>query len=197
MNIDFKDESGLWLKRYRVNNKSILTYSGARWSEMERRCKAGGTYQTKHPTYKGVENGFKYFQEFAEWFTAQKGYEERWDLDKDLLLRGNKVYSKTTCILLPRELNNLILKNDARRGRLPIGVSEVIGGWYMAKCSNGLSGEDKKQLVLGYYKTPEEAFLSYKEYKESLIKFKAEKWKSEIDVRAYNALMSYEVLSTD
>ena len=50
-----------------------------------------------------------------------------------------------------------------------------------------------KRDYLGYFKTEIEAFNSYKTAKESFIKEQAEKWKSQIDVRAYNALMNYEV----
>ena len=45
--------------------------------------------------------------------------------------------------------------------------------------------------------TPEEAFQAYKQAKETYIKLQAEKWKDQIDVRAYEALMRYEVLPTD
>ena len=46
---------------------------------------------------------------------------------------------------------------------------------------------------LGYFKTELEAFNAYKTAKESFVKKQANKWKSQIDERAYNALMKYEV----
>ena len=46
---------------------------------------------------------------------------------------------------------------------------------------------------LGFFKTELEAFNAYKKAKESFIKEQANKWKSQIDERAYNALMNYEV----
>ena len=46
---------------------------------------------------------------------------------------------------------------------------------------------------LGYFNTEIEAFNAYKKAKESFIKEQAEKFKSQIDIRAYNALMNYQV----
>ena len=47
------------------------------------------------------------------------------------------------------------------------------------------------------FDTEIEAFKAYKQAKESFIKEQAEKWKSQIDIRAYNALMNYEVSIND
>ena len=41
------------------------------------------------------------------------------------------------------------------------------------------------------------AFNAYKEAKEAFVKEQAEKWKSQIDPRAYKALMNYQVEITD
>ena len=54
-----------------------------------------------------------------------------------------------------------------------------------------------KQEYLGYFNTELEAFNAYKTTKESFIKEQAEKWKGEIDHRAYNALMNYVVSIDD
>ena len=50
-----------------------------------------------------------------------------------------------------------------------------------------------KREYLGYFNTELEAFNAYKQAKESFIKEQANKWKSQIDGRAYEALMNYEV----
>ena len=50
---------------------------------------------------------------------------------------------------------------------------------------------------LGVYNTPGEAFLAYKQAKEAYIKEVANKWKDQIDPRAYNALINYQVEITD
>ena len=45
----------------------------------------------------------------------------------------------------------------------------------------------------GFFDTELEAFNVYKTAKESYLKEQAEKYKSQIDPRAYNALMNYTV----
>ena len=50
---------------------------------------------------------------------------------------------------------------------------------------------------LGSFKTEIEAFKAYKIAKESFVKEQANKWKDEIDERAYEALMNYQVEITD
>lgn len=75
----------------------------------------------------------------------------------------------------------------------PIGVSwDSIKKKFMSRCNNGTG----KQIYLGYYPTPEQAFQAYKEYKESLIKqiSKEEYEKGNIIKEVYDNLMIYEVV---
>ena len=78
----------------------------------------------------------------------------------------NKIYSRETCIFVPQRINSLFVKNDKNRGENPIGVYPRQSGNYRAYCNDGYG----KQIPLGTYKTEEEAFQAYKEYKEKLIK---------------------------
>ena len=43
-------------------------------------------------------------------------------LDKDLLVKGNKVYNESTCVFLPKEINSVLTKSTASRGDYLIGV---------------------------------------------------------------------------
>ena len=52
-------------------------------------------------------------------------------------------------------------------------------------------------VYLGCFNNPEKAFQAYKAAKEAYIKDVANKWKGEIDNRAYEALMNYEVEIND
>jgi hypothetical protein len=120
------------------------------------------------------------------------GSADYWDIDKDLLIKGNKVYSKDTCCLIPHEINSLIVTNAHRRGSLPIGVSfrniNTLKKPYYARCNI------KHVLTnLGYFETPEEAFQAYKFAKEAEIRRIARFFRSKLDPRVYNILMSYEV----
>ena len=111
-------------------------------------------------------------------------------LDKDLLIKGNKVYSENTCVFIPSEINSLLVKSTASRGKHLIGVS-----WNKRdKAFVAMVSRDKGQSEhLGSFKTEIEAYNAYKTAKESFVKEQAEKWKDKIDERAYNALMNYQV----
>lgn len=73
----------------------------------------------KYPTYKDCEvsENFKSYEYFYEWCNKQIGFgNEYWQLDKDLLIKGNKVYSENTCHFIPKEINLVLTKSDKKRG---------------------------------------------------------------------------------
>lgn len=130
-----------------------------RWSDMLRRC-----YSNKYPSYVGCEvcDEWLVFSNFKSWMETQDW--EGKDLDKDLLIEGNKVYSPDTCVFIHPSINNFLINNGASRGLYPIGVSTA-NGRFKAECNNPLKG---KKEYLGYYDTPEEAHQVYLEYKSKL-----------------------------
>ena len=160
------------------------------WSNMLQRC-YDPKYQEKHQTYKGctVCQLWNNYQEFAKW-DNENYYEienERMTLDKDILCKGNKVYSPETCVYVPQSINKLFTKSDNKRGKLPIGVTKYRNK-FMAQLSKG-----DKRIYLGSFDTPEEAFLAYKKAKEQYIKEVAEAYKLQIPQKLYEALINYEV----
>ena len=118
-------------------------------------------------------------------------------LDKDILCKGNKIYSRETCIFVPQRINTLFVKSDKTRGKNPIGVSDLPSGKYEVMCSNGYG----KTIRLGTYSTEEEAFQAYKEYKENLIKEVIDSYEGKIPEPFYSklkvAMYNYEVEITD
>ena len=165
------------------------------WCGMLRRCYSENCHLSQ-PTYKDctTSNNFNYYPYFKEWCEKQVGFgNEGWHLDKDILVKGNKVYSEDTCCFVPAEINFLILKCKKSRGKNLIGVCYH----KRDKKYASIFTNSKKSNHLGYFDTEIEAFIAYKEAKESYIKEVANKWKDQIDVRAYNALMNYQVEITD
>lgn len=162
------------------------------WYDMIKRC-YNPKYQEEHSTYKGckVEDYLLNFQHMAEWIN-ENYYEvsgEKMCLDKDILYKGNKVYSRETCIFVPERINLLFVKSNKSRGDNPIGTYPLPSGNYRAMCSNGYG----KNIPLGVYPTPEEAFQRYKRCKENYIKQVADEYKGRIPNKLYNALYNYEV----
>ena len=178
--------------KYQSRVNGVLTKECTLWYSMLQRCYSDA-YKKKQPTYEGCEvsNNFLHYEYFYEWCQKQIGFNnEGWHLDKDLLIKGNKVYSEYSCVFLPNEINLLLTKRTASRGEHLIGVS-----WCKRdKAFRAMVSKNKgKQECLGSFKTEIEAFKAYKIAKESFVKEQANKWKSQIDERAYNALMKYEV----
>jgi len=57
-----------------------------------------------------VSESFKHYHIFKQWYLTQY-LEEGWELDKDLLLKGNKVYCASRCCFLPKEINSALAIN--------------------------------------------------------------------------------------
>ena len=170
------------------------------WVSMLQRC-YDPKYQERYPTYNRckVEDFFLNFQHMCEWLD-ENYYEvpgEKMHLDKDILCKGNKVYSRETCIFVPERINLLFVKRDNNRGDNPIGVEDLPSGNYRVRCSNGFG----KQIDLGVYPTKEEAFKVYKEYKEKVIKETIDSYEGKIPepyyTRLKTAMYNYEVEITD
>jgi len=180
------------------NNKALKEYEV--WNSMLKRC--ANYYWVKFPTYEGTtcSENFKNYTFFYEWCQEQVGFKytdengKSWHLDKDLLVKGNKVYSEGSCCFLPLQINITLTKSNSIRGNHSIGVH-----WrerslkFVAQCNQG-SGVQKH---LGYFTTAREAFKTYKCFKEGYIKSLAEKYKHQLDPRAYEALINYQVQETD
>ena len=178
----------------KINGKYVKEYQ--LWKDMLKRC-YGEKRHLRHPTYKDCEvsDNFKSYEYFYEWCNKQIGFgNEYWQLDKDLLVKGNKVYSENTCVFIPKEINLVLTKSDKKRGEHPIGVS-----WHKkGKSFVAQVGKSKgRSEWLGCFNTEIEAFNAYKKAKEIYVKELADKWKDKIDQRAYNALMTYEVSIDD
>ena len=182
--------------KYPITIDGVKTKEYGLWKDMLTRCYSDA-YQKKQPTYEGCEvsDSFKNYEYFYEWCNKQIGFDVKgFDLDKDLLIKGNKVYSENTCIFIPREINTLLVKRKASRGKYLIGV-------YWSNKSKTFIARVKKNKGksewLGSFKTELEAFEAYKQAKEYFIKEQASNWKDQIDERAYNALMNYTVEIAD
>ena len=178
--------------KYKCKINKKLTKEYIFWSSMINRC-YNISYLERNPLYKNIEicEEWLNFQNFAKWF--KKNYINNCELDKDILIKGNKIYSPKTCCFVPQEINKLFTKSNKVRGILPIGVQYRKD---IKKFKSTLSKENK-QVHLGYYDTPEEAFNIYKIEKEKYIKEMADKYKLIISDLIFNKLYEYNVEITD
>ena len=162
------------------------------WNNMLQRCYGKSNFPSK-PAYKEsvVCEEWYSFLKFREWF--DKNYIEGYFLDKDVLIKGNKIYSPNTCCYIPSFINTLLLNCRSARGKYPIGVQKHKYGFCAKLYKQG------KPHYIGFYKNKEDAFLAYKKAKELYIQEVAQKYYNDgkITKRVYDALMKYEVEITD
>lgn len=184
-NVYGKGYFGYGKYKSKIDGKHTKNYS--RWRSMIQRCY--GDYDL--PTYKGVIvcEEWLNFQVFSDWFFdtyPDQGVDM--ELDKDVL--GGKVYSPDTCVWLTPKLNSILTERAGDRGEYPLGVT-LIKGRFASQLS---IGNGKGSYTIGTYDCPYEAFFSYKYAKESYIESEAEKVKHLLSDRAFNGLLSYEIV---
>lgn len=157
----------------------------------------------KYSTYKNctVCDEWLYYPNFKQWYDNNY-YEvnnEEMHLDKDILNKGNKVYSPETCVFVPQSINSLFIKSDKTRGDLPIGVDwHKANQVYQTRCRVfNVKTLKNNSKYLGCYNTPQEAFDTYKKAKEENIKQIADYYKDRIPSKLYDTMYSYEVEITD
>lgn len=180
-----------------IRKKPLAEYT--MWKRMLERCSID--YPTKYPTYTGVtcSDNFKSYSFFYQWCQEQVGFGNKdengssWQLDKDILIKGNKLYSENTCCFVPQSINKLTNICKSTRGDTPIGTHLVKR---TGKYSAYLQREGAR-ISLGYYNTASEAFSVYKVAKEAYVKQVAEKYKNVLDERLYQALINYKVFEND
>lgn len=187
---------------YKTKYDNIQVVSYKIWKAILQRC-----YDEKCESYKNYGNkgitiseDWKNYQNFASWYEINhKEFMNDWVLDKDIIIKNNKVYSKDTCCFVPAKLNNCFTKRNSERGDLPIGVylkTQVKNG----KTYNTIIAQlnkDGDKVHLGCFKTAEEAFNAYKIEKEKYIKELANEFKNLLEDQVYKSLINYTVNITD
>lgn len=177
--------------KYKPTVKGVKTEYYKAWCSMLERCYGNSSTFIVRGYGSECCEEWHNFQNFAEWY--ENNYyivgEEKMCLDKDILIKGNTIYSPTTCCIVPNSINCLIVGSDSIRGEYPIGVSYKHGEGYYARCNDG----NNKTVYLGTYKTPEEAFAVYKNYKEKVIKLRAKELSGVMPHNVVQALYNYEI----
>ena len=165
----------------KINYKLTKQYNS--WKSILARC-YGKKYRSKYPAYKGctVCSEWLNFQTFAKWYDENfynVGH-GRMHIDKDILHKGNKVYSPDNCIFVPQEINVLFIHTSNKKG-LPSAMVKNSKGYkafYNAK-------------PLGQFYTIEEALKYYMIEKRLYIKKVANEYKDKIPQKVYEALINW------
>lgn len=109
----------LGVGEHTITKKGKVTKEGHLWHNMLIRCYSE-EYQNRTPTYKGcsVCERWQCFQDFCEDLPKLPGYEDwinndNYALDKDSIVKGNKIYSPETCCFI-YEGDNTTLSNISK-----------------------------------------------------------------------------------
>ena len=146
------------------------------WTGMLDRC-LSTKFKDKNPTYKDVTccEEWLTFSKFKSWMETQDW--EGKQLDKDLLVYQNKIYSPETCVFVTGKVNNFLLRNTASRGLYPLGVTkaQLIHGKYeptnkyVAYCGHKYTKSGSRtSIYLGAFMIPEEAHKAWQKAKIKL-----------------------------
>lgn len=160
------------------------------WHNMKRRCLDGGSYQSRYPTYRGctLHQDFSKFENFMLWAVEQVGFGcDGYQLDKDILIPGNKVYGPNTCVFVPRSINSMLTHNKTNSNGLPTGVLRIRSKFRAQIKADGVV------KTIGYFDDIESASCAYKKAKKAEITRQAHLYRDKIDPRVFVALIEYEV----
>ena len=159
-----------------------LTYNT--WNSMLQRC-YDLKLKERHKSYEqcSVDANFLSYEYFKDWCSKQIGFgNEGWQLDKDILVKGNKVYSEDTCCFVPKEINSMISGFTSKGGNT-VGVYEnKAGNFYIRNLSEGSKKCSKT------FSNQEEAERAYVAEKNRKILTVMEKWDAQLDSKVKLAL---------
>lgn len=167
---------------WKVDGKKVLYPIYRIWQNMLGRC-YDPKFHERHPSYAEclVVSEWLRLSTFEDWMETQDWQDKQ--LDKDILVPGNKLYSPETCVFVTGKVNRFILDSAATRGEWPLGVR-----WnkrdeaFQAEIRNPFTNHKEG---LGYYDNPEDAHLAWKKRKHQLALLYAEQ---ETDFRVSEAL---------
>ena len=176
-----------WFKvKIRSGGHQLSDKSYDAWKSMLRRCYSDKC-KKDWPTYRycTVCEEWLVFSNFDRWFL--QNYKDGFQLDKDILVAGNKLYSPETCLLVPQWLNSFVTGSEAIRGQYPIGVC-----WHKTLAKYAASCKHPKSMLgrrhLGYFSTPDEAYNAWLDRKLN-IALERKPEMDEIDPRIYSSVI--------
>lgn len=158
------NDAGYYVIKF-INGKQVMCPFYRKWASMMARCYYT-KYQSRMKSYIGcsVIDEWKVFSNFRKWMETQDWRGKQ--LDKDLLVMGNKIYSPETCLFIDPHINYFLTDSASSRGDFPIGVSYLKKTKkFSARCRNPIGN---KMDNLGYFSNPEDAHLAWKRRKHEL-----------------------------
>lgn len=182
-------ESSTTVEGNRVRKQEWVCPFYCAWVGMLKRCYSK-KYKQEHLSYVDVvctEDWF-YASKFKSWMQEQDW--EGKQLDKDIIVPNNKLYSPSTCAFVSSVTNSYILDSKSSRGEWLLGVYwNKANRKFTAQCRNPFT---KKNEYLGLFDKETETHEAWRKRKHELAQLVAA---TETDTRVVEALKkrySYE-----
>lgn len=178
---------------YKTREGNVKTKAYIKWGSMLTRCYSEKYIKSQNYINCTVCEEWKNYQNFAKWYYKneyQLPNNEKLELDKDIKIKGNKIYSPDTCLLLPHILNTIFLDGKNDRGLYKIGVTKTKNNKYTASCMNE-NGENK---YIGIYSTEQEAYNAYITKKKEIVDNVVDKYKTFLPKDVYEAVKNYKII---
>lgn len=131
------------------NGRNTIAYD--RWNNMLQRCYSD-KYHKSRPTYMDctVCDDWHNFQNFAEWFYSNYPNDgESYQLDKDFIVKGNRIYSPETCCFLTQDENTSIAHERSYLFKSPEGDIVEITNLKSFCSKNGINRSGMSMLACG------------------------------------------------
>ena len=169
--------------KYKSTENGRETVSYSRWSNMLSRCYSKKNLNNSLSVCEEWHN----YQNFGAWFDENWDdvMNTSWHLDKDIRIKGNKIYSPSACMFVPKVINNLFIRTTNKDIASTVEKSSGIFTPYLSK--------NKKTKGLGRYKNQKESYECYKYAKEGWIKEIADEWKERLRISTYNEITQYKI----
>ena len=159
------------------NNEKTKEYRV--WSLIIYRC-CYKKYSRKLAPYKDCEvsEEWKNYSNFYKWY-EDNFYEcsDQLEVDKDILSKEEKIYSKETCLLIPREINGFCKPSKQ-------------GGCYLTVCNKWSANVNRRSgyTHIGNFDNFEEAEIEFIKCKNSIFQSLVDKYKGELPKYVYKKL---------
>jgi hypothetical protein len=146
----------------KINGKYVKTFRCKYhecWRNILERC-----YRVSNKSYVDcyVTPEWLYFSKFKAWMETQDWVGKQ--IDKDLLINGNKCYSPDTCVFISPQLNKFLQDafSNKREGGVKGYYFDKRYGKFVAQCSDHITGKLKH---LGSFADEAEAHAAWKAFK--------------------------------
>jgi hypothetical protein len=184
-----------YMRKYGAK-KDIRQRANTLWQSMLSRCNEERQLTPDGVAYTGVtySENFGNFEYFMNWCIGQVGFTDKdsngysFELDKDIVLRGNKQYNENVCVFVPKGINFFFVTRGRRSSGLPVGVTrDRHSGKYIAQ----MKCKELGTQYIGSFATPESAREAYKKFRKDAANSLADKWEGKLDPRVIISLRNY------